>query len=181
MKRGIVFLDRDGTIIEDTHYINDPQNVRLLPGAAGALRHLRSYSLEIVIVSNQSGVGRGLIQPEQLDKVTERFRELLQKENIQVSQIYYCLHAPEEKCNCRKPKTGMIPEDQKWDVAFMVGDALSDIEFGVNLKAKSFLVRTGKGLETEKNSQEQLKGLCVVVEDLEEAANKIVEIYGQFL
>ncbi|MDX6448849.1 MAG: D-glycero-D-manno-heptose 1,7-bisphosphate phosphatase, partial [Gaiellaceae bacterium] len=103
-----VFLDRDGTLIDDVGYISDPEDVRLVPGAADALRGLRDAGFRLVVISNQSGLGRGLVTQEQADSVHARFLAELQRAGARIDAAYYCPHAPDEGCRCRKPLPGLI-------------------------------------------------------------------------
>lgn len=153
MKAG-VFLDRDGTLIEDAHYPKDPAQVRWIPGAADALREIRRKGYLLFVVSNQSGVGRGLISEEQFLAVHERFCELLREAGVEVAEFGYCLHHPDDPCRCRKPETGLVPkthggEPIDFSRSWVVGDRPSDMELGARLGARTVLVRTGKGSETE--------------------------------
>jgi len=130
-----VFLDRDGTLIEDVGYAGHPEQVRLLDGAVEALRSLQSEGYLLVVVSNQSGVGRGLITSEQAENVHGRVASLLAENGIQVAACYYCPHSPEENCNCRKPAPGLIvraARDLNVDLSksVLVGDKPTDISAG---------------------------------------------------
>jgi D-glycero-D-manno-heptose 1,7-bisphosphate phosphatase len=132
-----IFLDRDGTVIEELGYLNDPARVTLLPGAADALLALQSGGWKLFIVSNQSGVGRGLITPPQMDAVHRRFLELLKKHGIEITESYMCEHAPEEGCQCRKPSPFFLrraAQEHGIDLgsSWMIGDRDSDILCGVN-------------------------------------------------
>ncbi|MGN0867849.1 MAG: D-glycero-alpha-D-manno-heptose-1,7-bisphosphate 7-phosphatase [Oligosphaeraceae bacterium] len=106
--RPAFFLDRDDTLIPDVPYLREPEGVRLFPRSAPALRLLRQAGYRLILVSNQSGVGRGLIRPDQLWAVHRRLQELLQAEGVQLDGAYFCPHAPEERCPCRKPSPGML-------------------------------------------------------------------------
>src|SRR5439155_11509676 len=106
--RAAVLLDRDGTLIEDAGYPRDPQRVRLLPGAAGALRALRAAGLALAVVSNQSGVGRGLVRPEEALAVHHRAEEALAAGGVRLAGAHYCPHAPQDGCACRKPSPGLL-------------------------------------------------------------------------
>ena len=133
--RRAVFLDRDGTLMEDRGYLADPVGVRLLAGAAEALRSLRKSGALLVLVSNQSGIARGLIRHEQHERVHERFRELLAAEGVVLDGCYYCEHGPDEGCGCRKPRPGMLhaaAREHGIDLAasIMVGDKASDVAAG---------------------------------------------------
>lgn len=130
-----VFLDRDGTIIHDGHYLADPAGVRLLDGAAAALRTLAAAGFKLVVVSNQSGLARGIIAPAAHEAVHARFVEVLAAEGVTLDAVYYCAHGPDDDCACRKPRAGMITRyvaEQNIDPAgsFMIGDKPSDIEAG---------------------------------------------------
>ena len=143
---GYVFLDRDGTINLDTGYLVDPEKLELLPGAATAIGELRRAGFRLVIVSNQSAIGRGIGTAADVDAVNVRLVTLLQRSDRDaiVELIFYCPHGAEDGCSCRKPLTGMVellhgvttPGRLDEDLArksWMVGDKRLDVEFGVNL------------------------------------------------
>ncbi|MDB4942537.1 MAG: gmhB [Labilithrix sp.] len=132
--RAAAFLDRDGTIIEDPGYLSDPAGVRLLPGAAAALRALQR-DRALVIVSNQSGVPRGLVSAQQHGQIQQRLADLLAGEGIEILASYYCLHLPDQGCACRKPAPGMIVQacgEHALDprASIMIGDKPSDVAAG---------------------------------------------------
>ena len=154
-----VFLDRDGTIIVDQHYPKDPNAVSFLPKVPEALRLLKEKGFLLFVVSNQSGVGRGLISDSEFKSVHDAFVELLKAEGVEISGFFYCLHHPDDPCHCRKPKTGNIPKrfDGKpidFLTSYTVGDRLSDLQLGDELGAKACLVLTGKGIETQREIEE---------------------------
>ena len=133
--RPAAFLDRDGTIIEDEGYLADASRVRLVPGAIEALRTFRDRGMLLVVVSNQSGIPRGLITAQQHAEVDARVKALLAGEGVPLDAAYYCPHLPEGDCVCRKPKPGMIEQaarEHAIDVArsIMVGDKMSDVAAG---------------------------------------------------
>jgi D-glycero-D-manno-heptose 1,7-bisphosphate phosphatase len=129
-----VLLDRDGTIVVDTGYPRDPDLLRFLPGAAEALRELTRLGHPLAVVSNQSGVGRGLVTRAEADAVHRRFLQLLTGEGIEVAGAYYCFHAPDAGCDCRKPQPGLLTRAVRelglGAPRFMVGDKLSDVAAG---------------------------------------------------
>lgn len=130
-----LFLDRDGVIIEDRGYMRRIEEVCLVPGAAEALRAFRDDGWKLVIISNQSGVGRGLISPAEMDAVHARCLELLRAEGIEVLASYLCPHLPEENCHCRKPSPYHLLEAARefgldLRASWMIGDRESDIEAG---------------------------------------------------
>jgi histidinol-phosphate phosphatase family protein len=133
--RRAVFMDRDGTLIHDVGYPNDPGAVRLLPGAAIALAKLKELGFLLIVVSNQSGIGRGLVTPEQARQVHAEVESQLADFMVRLDGAYYCPHAPEDGCVCRKPSPGMLlraARELSIDLnrSFMVGDKISDLEAG---------------------------------------------------
>jgi len=148
--RVAVFLDRDGTVIADKHYLHDPAGVELLPGAAEGLRRMRELGLVLVLVSNQSGVGRGYFSRGDVERVHGRLAELLEEHGVQLDAMYVCPHAPGEECDCRKPEPGLIERacaELNLDPrrSFVVGDKPCDVELGQRVHATTFLVTTGYG------------------------------------
>ena|GEM_PF-23472 len=155
-----VFLDRDGTIIEDADFLSDPGGIKFIKGAPEALSALKKAGFKLVIISNQSGVARGYFTEEAVQDVHRRLKELLESRGVRLDGAYYCPHLPDgavEKyrleCDCRKPKTGMIRravEELGVDPAgsFCVGDKESDIGAGRAAGCRTVLVLTGKGLNT---------------------------------
>ncbi|MDL2267609.1 HAD-IIIA family hydrolase [Desulfovibrio sp. OttesenSCG-928-G15] len=164
-----VLLDRDGTIIEDKHYLSKPEGVKLLPGVADSLSHLTKLGIRLFVVSNQSGIGRGMFPREAADAVNKRMSELLQAKGVTLTDIIYCPHAPEAGCNCRKPSLGMWQALQKAygikpEETMMIGDKEEDILFGANANlALRGLVLTGKGPATAASLEIILprKGACI--------------------
>lgn len=150
------FLDRDGTINIDRVYINDPVLIDLIPGAGQAIRKAQAAGFLIVVVTNQSGIGRGIIEPKVMPQIHKRLDELLAQEGAKVDLYQICIHAPRENCDCRKPSPKLVLDAQKklnidLDRSIFVGDKLSDVAAGKRAKCKySILVRSGKG-ENEEN------------------------------
>ncbi|EPR42420.1 histidinol-phosphate phosphatase family protein [Desulfovibrio sp. X2] len=167
------FLDRDGTIIADKHYLSDPAGVDLLPGAAEGLLAMQEMGLVLVVVSNQSGVGRGYFREEDAHAVNARMSLLLAEQGVRLGGIYFCPHAPEDGCDCRKPGTALLERaaaDLELDLreSFFVGDKPEDIEAGRAAGCRSsILVRTGKGRRAEQDGKARAD---VVVDDLRGAA-----------
>jgi D-glycero-D-manno-heptose 1,7-bisphosphate phosphatase len=140
-----VFLDRDGTLIDDVGYISDPADVRLVPGAADALQALRDAGCRLVVASTQSGLGRGLVTQEEADAVHQRFVEELDRAGGQIDAAYYCPHAPEEGCDCRKPLPGLIIDaarELELDLkrSFMVGNSDVDVAAGKAAGCRAILL-----------------------------------------
>ena len=147
-----VFIDRDGTVIEYVPYISDPQQVRLIPGAAESLKALADSGFRIVLITNQSGIGRGIYSVQDYEAVSQRFIDLLLEHGVVLDHIEYCPHTPEDNCSCRKPAIGMAESAvAKFGItltsSFVIGDNRSDIEFGRAINATTILVETGLGAE----------------------------------
>ena len=144
-KRPAIFFDRDGTLIYDRSYMSKPEQVELLPGAIELLALVSSYGYFTVVVSNQSGVGRGLMTEQEATAVHSRFEELLARAGVSVGASLYCPHAPENNCECRKPGPGLLiraAAEHELDLSssFMVGDKESDWEAGVAAGCTSILL-----------------------------------------
>ena len=144
-ERPAVFLDRDGTIIHDAGYPRDPEQVRFLPGVGEALRELAGRGLLLVLVSNQSGIGRGLVRPDEAERVHARVVAGLAERGVRLDAAYYCPHGPDEGCDCRKPAPGMLlraAESLAIDRArsFVVGDKPSDVEAGARAGCRTVLL-----------------------------------------
>ncbi|MEI6154355.1 MAG: HAD family hydrolase [Deltaproteobacteria bacterium] len=140
-----VFLDRDGTIIYDVGYPKDPKQVQLLPGVVEALTKIKGYGFQLVMVSNQSGVGRGRISSEEAESVHHQVLADLDRHGIKLDAFYYCFHSPEERCSCRKPSPEMLVRAAKeLDInlvrSFMVGDKQIDIEAGKRAGCKTIFM-----------------------------------------
>jgi D-glycero-D-manno-heptose 1,7-bisphosphate phosphatase len=161
MKRPVVFIDRDGTLIEERGYLSLPEDVRLLAGAARAVRRLRDSKFAVVMLSNQSGVARGYYSLADVEKVHHRIRELLTQEDAVLDGQFFCPHLPVAAgspfggvCLCRKPYPGMAVEaaavlDLDLTRAYVVGDKLDDMGMANQLSVPGVLVRTGFGRDSE--------------------------------
>jgi histidinol-phosphate phosphatase family protein len=150
----VVFLDRDGTLnLDEAGYLADPDRLVLLPGAAEAVRALNEAGVKAVVVTNQSGVGRGKVTPDALDRIHARLTELFASHGARLDGIYACLHRPDEGCGCRKPGTDLAlraARDLGVDPArsAMIGDKDVDLELARRLGGHAVLVLTGQGRET---------------------------------
>jgi D-glycero-D-manno-heptose 1,7-bisphosphate phosphatase len=143
-----VFVDRDGTLMEDVPYIRDPASVRLFPGVPEALRRLRDAGFRIVMVTNQSGIGRGWSTMEDFARVQDSFFNLAGQDLFDA--VYMCPDGPDQPSERRKPAPGMVFEaarDLSLDLnrSWLIGDKPSDIECGVNAGVRAIQVRTGEG------------------------------------
>ena len=150
--RAALFVDRDGTLIEERHHLAEPDQVTLLPGVAAALRDARAQGHPVVVISNQAGVGRGLFPETRVHEVMARLRTVLRAEDVELDAIRYCPHAPEAGCDCRKPGARLLREvalDLRLSLAdsVMVGDKWIDVDAGHAVEATGVLVLTGHGGE----------------------------------
>ncbi|MEA5088669.1 HAD family hydrolase [Solidesulfovibrio sp.] len=146
-----VLLDRDGTVIEERHYLCDPEGVVLVPGGGKALARLVRAGMRLFAVTNQSGIGRGYYDPAQYEAVRNRLDALLAQYGVRLTETAHCPHAPAEGCACRKPATGMFTalaarHGLLAAETAVIGDAASDIAFGLALGSPlTILVTTGHG------------------------------------
>lgn len=169
MLKGAAFLDRDGVINEEVNYLHEPEKTVLIPGVAEALKLIRKHGYLAVVVTNQSGIARGMYGEPEMHSVHTRIRELLAPSGSDFDAIYFCPHPPAAECSCRKPKPGMLlkaAEDLGIDpaISFMVGDRAGDIEAGCKAGCKAaYLVRSGYGEETLKKGT---PSGAIVVNDL---------------
>lgn len=143
-------MDRDGTICVLREYLRDPDGMELLEGAAEAISLFNRLGLMTIVVSNQSGIGRGYFTEEVLDAVHERMGRLLEEGDARLDVIYYCVHHPDEKCDCRKPRPGLLHRaEEEFGVdlsrSYMIGDRIADVQTGKVVGAKGILVLTGYG------------------------------------
>jgi D-glycero-D-manno-heptose 1,7-bisphosphate phosphatase len=153
-----VFLDRDGTINEDPGYLGEPDKVILFPGAGKALSILKNkFRFKLIVISNQSGIARGLISREMVEAVNSKINELLKSYDVSIDAFYFCPAHPEfsseEECRCRKPSPELVykaAEDFNISISgsYFIGDSVSDIECGINAGLKTILVKTGYGEES---------------------------------
>lgn len=149
--RRFVLIDRDGTINVERHYLSDPDQLELLPGAAEGIRRLKAAGYGVCILTNQSGIARGYFDMERLDQIHRRLSEMLAREGAAIDGIYICPHGPQDKCVCRKPLPGMIEQavhDHGFDPAraYVIGDKDVDVDMGRGVGATTILVRTGHGM-----------------------------------
>jgi D-glycero-D-manno-heptose 1,7-bisphosphate phosphatase len=174
-----VFLDRDGTIIEEKNYLCRAEDVVVFPGAAAALARLQRAGFKLFIVSNQAGVGRGYFTLADVEKVNEHLLRELGREQVRFEKVYIAPEAPDAPSRGRKPSPQFLLDARDEfgvDLAqsYMIGDKLIDLECGWNAGVrKCLLVRTGYGAELERGSPEKLQQ-AVTVDDLAAAAEWIL-------
>ncbi|MCP8316131.1 MAG: HAD family hydrolase [archaeon] len=173
-----VFLDRDGTINKEIHYLIDPEKVELIPKAGKAIRMLNEAGFKVIIITNQSAISRNLLTPEKLEKIHDKLLDSLRYEGAKIDAIYYCPHNPNENCRCRKPKPGLIQAASQEHCislrdSYIVGDKLIDVETGKNIGCKAVLVLTGYGKEEVKAIKTNTKP-DFIAEDLYSASEWIL-------
>lgn len=140
-----VFVDRDGTICFDRHYLSNPNGLELIPTVAEGIKRLNDAGIPVMVITNQSGVGRGLFDEDQLKAIHQRMEAILAEHGARVDDIYYCPHMPGSGCGCRKPAPGMLlkaSDEHGIDLrhSFVIGDRMMDIEMAHKVGAKGILV-----------------------------------------
>jgi len=174
----LVILDRDGVINFDSdQFIKSPQEWKPIPGSLEAISSLTQAGFRVVVASNQSGVGRGLFDMFTLNAIHAKMHKLVSQAGGRIDAVFFCPHAADSRCECRKPKTGLFLEiAQRLHVDLRgipaVGDALRDIQAALSVGARPMLVKTGKGVRTLEGGG--LPEGVQVYEDLREVANIII-------
>jgi D-glycero-D-manno-heptose 1,7-bisphosphate phosphatase len=176
-----VFVDRDGTVNEEVDFLTSPRDLRLIPRSAEAIRRANDLGLRVIIVTNQSGVARGLLTEAELLDVHRALTERLAAENARVDDIYYCPHHPSEgigpyrrECDCRKPNTGMVERAVREfridpERSYVIGDRTVDVAMAKNAGARAILVLTGYGRAERRLCERDRIPLDYVAEDLYDA------------
>lgn len=178
MKRA-VFLDRDGTLIVEKHYLHRPEDVEVFAGAGAALKRLADAGFKLIVVTNQSGIGRGYFTLADAERVNERVAREFGRAGVHFEKTYIAPEAPDQPSRGRKPSPQFLfdaRDELGLDLgeSFMAGDKLIDLECGWNAGVKkSILVRTGYGAELERAEPDKL-ARAVVVDDLNGAAEWIL-------
>ncbi|HID97581.1 MAG TPA: HAD family hydrolase [Thermodesulfobacteriaceae bacterium] len=181
-----VFIDRDGTINEEVHYLSSLEDLSFIQGAKQGIKLLNSSGYRVIVITNQSGVARGLFPESFIDEVHDEIRKRLASQGARVDALYYCPHHPSEgsgpyrrECRCRKPLPGMIEQavlDFHIDIeeSFLIGDGLVDLRLALNTGLRPVLVRTGHGTDTfARLSPEEKAGLAYDAYDLLDACRWI--------
>ena len=174
-----VFLDRDGTLIAEKNYLHKPEQVEIFPGTGKALKRLADAGFRLIIVSNQSGVGRGYFTMDDVNRVNVHLIRELARDGVRVDKIYVAPEAPDQPSRGRKPSPQFLfdaRDEFQLDLSrsYTVGDKLIDLEAGWNAGVRRcLLVRTGYGAELERNTPEKLIS-AVVVDDIAAAVDWIL-------
>lgn len=177
MKDVAVFIDRDGTINLDSGYVDSPSRFHILPGVPEAIKKLNDNKIPAIVVTNQSGIGRGYFTMEVQDTLHRILKEELARHGSHIEDIYICPHHPDDGCACRKPRPGMLLKAaQDWNIklhaSYMIGDKISDIQLAHNVGAKGILVLTGYGAEELRSGKARPDH---VARNLKEAVNWILK------
>ena len=180
-----LFLDRDGTINEEVDYLSSVNQLRLIDGSAEAIREANQLGLKVFIITNQSGIARGMLTEHNLKEVHTKLLELLNDNNAHVDAIYYCPHHPDaiesqyrKDCDCRKPNIGMLTKAQnEFNIdlkkSFVIGDRAIDIQTGNNAGATSILVLTGYGKEEQRLLRQHDARADYIAENLYDAVQYV--------
>ena len=179
MSKPAIFLDRDGVIIENrAGYVRTWDDVDVFPQALVGLARLRSTPYQVVVVSNQAGIGKGLIAPQTADEINRRLMECVAAAGGRLDGVYICPHHPDDGCKCRKPRPGLLlqaADDLQIDLgrSILIGDALTDLQAGLAAGVRRLcLVRTGRGAHQEALLTPDL-GAVQVFDTLEQALREI--------
>ncbi len=174
-----VFLDRDGVINRDRRdYVRSWEEFEFLPGALDAFRLLATGPHRIIVVSNQSAIGRGLVSREAVDEIHARMIEAVRTGGGRIDAVYYCPHRPEDDCSCRKPRPGLLLRaardlDLDLEGSWLIGDDLRDLESAVAAGVRPVLVRTGHGKQLPEEALARAPYRFEVFEDLFEAVRRL--------
>jgi len=152
----IIILDRDGVINYDSdQFIKTPEEWKPIPGSLEAIAQLNQAGYRVVVATNQSGIGRGLFDMAMLNAIHDKMHKACSMVGARIDAVFFCPHGAEEKCNCRKPKSGMLEEiAARYNLPDLVnvpsvGDSLRDLQAAAALGAQPYLVLTGKGVKTQ--------------------------------
>jgi len=184
----LVILDRDGVLNQDSaNFIKNPNEWIPIPGSLEAVALLNQSGFRIVVATNQSGISRGLFDMATLNSIHDKMHRELAQVGGRMDAVFYCPHAADDHCDCRKPKTGMIEDiGKRFSVELnevpAVGDSLRDLQAFADAGCQPILVRTGKGEETlaaaEKSGDKALPANTWICADLGEAAQRIITQYS---
>ncbi|MCB1827654.1 MAG: D-glycero-beta-D-manno-heptose 1,7-bisphosphate 7-phosphatase [Coxiellaceae bacterium] len=176
----LIIMDRDGVINQDSpDYIKSSKEWQPIPHSLNAITRLNHAGHQVVVATNQSGVGRGYYSLETLKSIHQKMHDELSAVGGHLDGVYFCPHAPDEGCECRKPKPGMllqIAKDFNADLkrAYFIGDSIRDMQAAQSVGALPILVRTGNGEKTEREHQSDLRHIPIYA-DLSEVVGAIIE------
>lgn len=181
-----ILCDRDGTLIQDSHFLSHPDQIEWIPGVLEALKFLKTLDISVLVVTNQSGVARGYFPVEAVEAVNDKMRRDAEAATGAIAEFYYCPHHPQGQvikysyvCECRKPSPGLFLQaiaDHSLDPTrcWAIGDRLRDVEPGLQLGMKAFLVETGYGIQEQQDlSKSPFSEQITVVSSMPEIINLI--------
>lgn len=181
-----ILCDRDGTLIEDSHFLSHPDQIEWIPGVLDSLKNLKIQEIPVLVLTNQSGVARGYFPVEAVEAVNDKMRQDAEAASGAIADFYYCPHHPQGQviqyscvCECRKPSPGLFLQaiaDRSLDPArcWAIGDRLRDLEPGLQLGMKAFLVKTGYGIEEQQDlSKSPFYEQITVISSMPEIINLI--------
>ncbi len=173
--RRFVFVDRDGTLIEDRGFVHRIDDYAPLPGAIEGLRELQNAGFEIAVVTNQSGIGRGFLSEADFEALQSHLVQDFAKQGVRIEATYHCPHRPDEGCACRKPGTALLKRAEEelgatLEESYVIGDKPHDVEMARRAGCHSIYVLTGEGAKR----RAELPGDVAVANDLLDAARKIL-------
>lgn len=177
----VVFLDRDGTISKDSpNHIKSWDEVHFFPNSKQAIKLLNDNGFNIIIITNQSVIARGMVTVEELDNIHNKMIDELEEYGCKIHKIYYCPHHPDDGCGCRKPQPGLlIKAAQENDIdtskCYMVGDRIMDVEAGKKVNCKTIFIKSNYGMDELKNS---IKKPDYIARDLLDASKWIIKDYN---
>lgn len=178
-----VFLDRDGVINEnlDNDYVKNWGEFKFLPKAKEAIKVLTDAGWHTIIISNQAGIGRGIMSTRAVDEINARMVYEIESGGGKVKAVYYCPHRPDEDCGCRKPKPGMLFSAARefcieLSESHLIGDKITDIQTGAQVGCRTILVKTGLGEEHIKRRSQWPVNPDYIASDLSEAAELLLTL-----
>jgi D,D-heptose 1,7-bisphosphate phosphatase len=176
----VIFLDRDGVINKDPEhgYVKSPEEFEFIPGSLSAIKKLDAYGYEIIVISNQAGIAKGLYTEKDLEAVNKKMLSEIEEVGAKISNTYYCIHQEEDNCDCRKPKTGLFRQATEGkninlENTFFIGDKRTDIEAGKKAGCKTILVLSGKSKKGDQANWNFKPDY--IKKDLKEAVKWIIE------
>jgi len=183
MANRAVFFDRDGVINKEVNYLDSIDKVEILPGIAKAIKLLNDNRFKVVVITNQSGVARGYFTEDKLNEIHGFILGELSKESAFMDAVYHCPHHPDDNCECRKPKPGLIKRAEKeLDIdlkhSYLIGDTISDMKAGLNAGVKCILVLTGYGKEERTKLKDMDLEIDFIAQDVLSAVSWILKECG---
>lgn len=180
MAQVAVFLDRDGVICEDVHYMSSPEQFRLLPKVAEGIKLLNENGVKVIVATNQSGIARGYLTERDLRRIHKRMIKELERRGAHIDAIYYCPHHPNDNCECRKPKPGMLRKaaselELDLDRCLIIGDRQLDIDAGRRVGCRTIIVpspETENNVDADYIAKDFLKAAEIVIRSLREDIDK---------